>query len=93
VNTLFEVVFQDYLRGPQRDQLYMQHALQRLQVPHLVLPRQWALNTFTVRPHSGTNPARGRLARVVRRLVLSPPFCAILTIIARFNYREMSHGN
>jgi len=92
VNTLFEAVFDDYLRGPHRDQLYLQHALQRLEVPHLVLSRQWALNTFTVRPHSGANPARGRLARVVRRLLLSQPLCALLTIIARFNYREMSHG-
>ncbi len=90
VNALFEAVFDDYLAGPPRDQLHLPHALQRLGVLHVVLPRQWALDTFTLRPHSGVDLARGRLARALCKLLLGPPLSALLAVVAYFNHKETS---
>ena len=93
VNALFEAVFNDYLAGPPRDQLHLPHALQRLGVAHVVLPRQWALDTFTLRPHNGVDPARGRLARGLRKLVLGPLLLALLAVVARITPKEISRSD
>jgi len=88
-NALFAAVFDDYLRGPPRDQLHLQHALQRSCLPHRVMSRQWALDTFSVRQHIGVETARGRMSRALRRLVLGPLLYAVLVLVARCYYREI----
>lgn len=85
---LFDAVYEDYLRGPMRDQLHLPNALQRLKVSNVVLSRQWALETISVRSHSGADPSRGRAARVVRRIVLGPLLAAVFVLVARFNHQE-----
>lgn len=85
---LLDAVYEDYLRGPMRDQLHLPHALQRLQVRTVVLSRQWALETFSVRSHSGADPSRGRVARVLRRIALAPLLSAVFALVARFNHLE-----
>jgi hypothetical protein len=91
INHMFEVVFGDYLRGPPRDQLHLQHALQRMGISPIVMPRQWASDTFTIRSHSGVDPRRGRLFRVLRRLMLGPLVRGLLELTARINRKEMHH--
>lgn len=85
---LFDTVYEDYLRGPMRDQLHLPHALQRLHVSSVVLSRQWTDETFSVRSHRGADPSRGRVARVLRRIALGPLLSAVFALVARINHLE-----
>lgn len=85
VNEMFESVFHDYLRGPARDQLHLQYALERFAVPHAVLPRQWALDTFAIRSHRNSDPGKGRASRWFFQLILGRPLRFLLLALARIN--------
>lgn len=85
VNRMFEAVFLDYLHGPARDQLHLQHALERFGVSHAILPRQWALETFSIRPHRHSDPGRGREVRWLLRMLLAWPLRMVLYCVARIN--------
>ena len=87
-NAMFEAVFDNFLRGPPRDQLHLQFELRHSGVPHVVLPSCWAHDTFEVRPHKGINQAHGRLVRALRRLLLGPVLTAQLAFFSCFNHKE-----
>lgn len=93
VNEFFEGVLDDYLRGPRRDQLHLVPRLECLDAAFTIFPAGWAVDTFTVRPHIGSDYRRGRSVRVLRRMVVGPLLWLALSFVAQNNHREVFYGD